>query len=491
MSGDLWTLRLLIDLYHAHHLASDYGVLRGVIRGKYARKKFGEQGLYSIWGFKADSRAGAWEGPLLAHRARKHTKGEDHPLWQSIAKLERMGLLAFIPHLFANSDPDTEPVHTLGATWQGAEPEEELIRNAAIAAGKATLLAADIPVMVASGASHAKGAAPDPGATAGTTKFLREDATWAVPAGGSSLYFGQGFATASTTTATITLGSTPVTASAVSVFINGSIQPQSAYSISGGVITLATPATSGNVVVVTWVTTNSTPGGVALGSLSGAGWKMDEGSGLILHDSIGSNDATINTGPSVTWTANSIKSGVTSPVWNASGYALASNATPTNFDGTAPFSVAVWFKANAVGGQTLLGNMASASGFKGWSLEIQQTGGNFSPLFILINTSGSNQLGVLASTSYATGGLHYLVATYDGSRTAAGAKLYVDGSLVSVSGLFDSLTASTASGLPVRFGARDNATNKFNGAMAYDQIFNVALTSTQISAFFAAGPQLN
>jgi hypothetical protein len=46
--------------------------------------------------------------------------------------------------------------------------------------------ATDLPVMVASGSSHAVGAVPDPGATAGTTKFLREDATWAVPAGGSS-----------------------------------------------------------------------------------------------------------------------------------------------------------------------------------------------------------------------------------------------------------------------------------------------------------------
>jgi hypothetical protein len=36
-------------------------------------------------------------------------------------------------------------------------------------------------VMVASGASHASGLAPDPGATAGSTKFLREDATWVVP----------------------------------------------------------------------------------------------------------------------------------------------------------------------------------------------------------------------------------------------------------------------------------------------------------------------
>jgi hypothetical protein len=31
---------------------------------------------------------------------------------------------------------------------------------------------------VASGASHARGTVPDPGAVAGTTKFLREDATW-------------------------------------------------------------------------------------------------------------------------------------------------------------------------------------------------------------------------------------------------------------------------------------------------------------------------
>lgn len=34
------------------------------------------------------------------------------------------------------------------------------------------------PVFVASGASHAAGVVPDPGASAGTTAFLREDATW-------------------------------------------------------------------------------------------------------------------------------------------------------------------------------------------------------------------------------------------------------------------------------------------------------------------------
>jgi hypothetical protein len=41
--------------------------------------------------------------------------------------------------------------------------------------------------MVASGASAAHGLAPAPSTTAGTTKFLREDATWSVPAGGGNV----------------------------------------------------------------------------------------------------------------------------------------------------------------------------------------------------------------------------------------------------------------------------------------------------------------
>jgi hypothetical protein len=41
----------------------------------------------------------------------------------------------------------------------------------------------DTTDMVASGASHAHGLVPDPGSSAGTTKFLREDGSWNVPPG--------------------------------------------------------------------------------------------------------------------------------------------------------------------------------------------------------------------------------------------------------------------------------------------------------------------
>ena len=45
--------------------------------------------------------------------------------------------------------------------------------------------AAQLPLFGASGATHARGAVPDPGTTAGTTRYLREDGTWSVPSGTS------------------------------------------------------------------------------------------------------------------------------------------------------------------------------------------------------------------------------------------------------------------------------------------------------------------
>lgn len=46
-----------------------------------------------------------------------------------------------------------------------------------------TVGAAQLPLFGASGTTHSPGAVPDPGATAGTARYLREDGTWSVPSG--------------------------------------------------------------------------------------------------------------------------------------------------------------------------------------------------------------------------------------------------------------------------------------------------------------------
>jgi hypothetical protein len=58
------------------------------------------------------------------------------------------------------------------------------VSGGAITSG--TVSAARLPLFGPSGTSHAAGIVPDPGATAGATRYLREDGTWSVPAGGSS-----------------------------------------------------------------------------------------------------------------------------------------------------------------------------------------------------------------------------------------------------------------------------------------------------------------
>ena len=60
--------------------------------------------------------------------------------------------------------------------------------NAGTVNGKfiGTVQPQSLPVFGASGTSHAQGAVPDPGASVGTTRFLREDGTWAAVAANNS-----------------------------------------------------------------------------------------------------------------------------------------------------------------------------------------------------------------------------------------------------------------------------------------------------------------
>jgi hypothetical protein len=83
--------------------------------------------------------------------------------------------------------------------------------------------------------------------------------------GGSTVFYGSGDAVASTGQNQITLGSTPITGS-VKPFINGLRKASGAYTLSGAVITLVSAFTSGDIALVDWVTLNSTPGGITLGS---------------------------------------------------------------------------------------------------------------------------------------------------------------------------------------------------------------------------------
>lgn len=87
-----------------------------------------------------------------------------------------------VPAFMAVADATLGPQDTLALSFSTQTANKFLASavsgGAAVPAFRA-MVAADMPVFLASGGSHAPGAVPDPPSSAGTAKFLREDATWA------------------------------------------------------------------------------------------------------------------------------------------------------------------------------------------------------------------------------------------------------------------------------------------------------------------------
>ena len=213
-------------------------------------------------------------------------------------------------------------------------------------------------------------------------------------------------------------------------------------------------------------------------------WLMHEGSGDTFADST-ANANTI-TASNITWGTGT---GVTSPTFNGTtSTAVATQTAITDFDGTLPFSVSVWANVTSIDSQTVVvGTLNPADSYKGWEIEI---GSNLAgaPSFYLNDGSFSTVINVYSNTALNPGTVYNVIVTYDGTQTAAGVKFYVDGILSSNTVLSDALSSSTASGIPMYVGSRENVTECFYGSMSNLQIFSGVLTSGQIAAIQTAGP---
>lgn len=243
-------------------------------------------------------------------------------------------------------------------------------------------------------------------------------------------------------------------------------------------------------------------GALVLNPCAVGAWPMDESSGNTFHDiTANANTATINGTLNVDyfWQSNIGLPGTTVNWGGTGGYALTTNTTITNFDGTTPFSATAWYAPPDGHAYTMMGTLLTASNFKGWSFETKAQG--VTPPFVitldffLINSYPSNAIDVQASVggtgvSPATGPPTYFVATYDGSRTDAGVKLYANGVPLTTATNVNTLTSSTANSNPIRFASRDNGTNSLTGAMAFAEVYNCVLTPTQVATYYAGGPGL-
>lgn len=226
-------------------------------------------------------------------------------------------------------------------------------------------------------------------------------------------------------------------------------------------------------------------------------WPMDEGSGTAFNDTSGNgNTANISTPATVTWTANAIKSGVTSPFFNGGvgGVTNDSLGSNLNFTGTTPFSIALWVnRGTSTAVTTYIGDLLTPTTFNGW--EVTKEAGTNRLMLFLVGTVVSNSLIVTSTDPIPASAVTYLVVTYDGTGPTTGinaVKLYINATISANIAIQNTFTTPPATSPSQRsFGRRVDQTQPYTGPMGYVEIVGCVWDQTKISANFAGGPAIN
>ena len=154
------------------------------------------------------------------------------------------------------------------------------------------------------------------------------------------------------------------------------------------------------------------------------------------------------------------------------------------FSKTTPFSVECWINTSLAASGQLMTNYNVNAGSPGWEFLMGSTGVIY---LILGNSNVSAGRGKVTTGAYNDGAWRHIVATYDGSNTTAGINIYVNGSSVATTNVFDTdpgtlvdantlLGAQKTAGVPAVF---------YTGKMDEARISNVAYSVDWIAAEYS------
>jgi hypothetical protein len=162
------------------------------------------------------------------------------------------------------------------------------------------------------------------------------------------------------------------------------------------------------------------------------------------------------------------------------------SSTLFNLGGLHPLTAIAWVKTVRQGNgvMTLVGK-GDATG-TGWVMDIDN-GDSSDPsssgrLVFIFGVANNPTLLVEAPQSKNDGGWHMLAATYDGSGSASGVKLYIDGLIATnLSVGADKISSgSILNSAPLSIGALPDQSDQFDGSISGVAVFGTALTPAQI-----------
>jgi Concanavalin A-like lectin/glucanases superfamily len=150
------------------------------------------------------------------------------------------------------------------------------------------------------------------------------------------------------------------------------------------------------------------------------------------------------------------------------------------FERTDPFSITGWFKTTNLNSQYVVSKIGATD--RGYLVAVDSTG-----LWFGLQNSGANRILVYTETPLNDGKWHAFAACYDGSSSAAGVLVYVDGLLQATSIITDALTATVVDTVELRVGARANDTSWWVGNVDNIAIYNVELSVDDVTRIYNGG----
>lgn len=150
-----------------------------------------------------------------------------------------------------------------------------------------------------------------------------------------------------------------------------------------------------------------------------------------------------------------------------------------DFDRYEPFTLAFWGKKVVGASGVVIGNRDSTASFRGWEFVWSNVNGLY---LILDGGAGStNRIDVYTNpTVYEEDRWYHIAVSFDGSGSASGVRMFVDGAEVSTVIFQDLLVDTTVSTANVTIGARNGDTNFFDGLLDGISIYNRVLSPSEI-----------
>ena len=219
--------------------------------------------------------------------------------------------------------------------------------------------------------------------------------------------------------------------------------------------------------------------------------------GLVLNLDAGNPYSYLSGSSGTTWTntvaVSSSISGtlVNGPVYSngaitfdgVDDYVNLGNVASLNFNRLNPYTFSIFFKSTNVNPAAVLLGKMDNSIFQGYTL--YQFGGRI--YTDIGNFSGTpNALAIYTSAILSNNIIYNAVVTYDGSSNTSGLKIYLNSIIQSTSVQYNSLTVDFTNTAPFYIAGRSPSAYPFPGSIYTAQIYNRALSQTEITQNFNA-----